>query len=286
MEITSLWTKISGLEPSTKYCIVDTSVLLPLCWDNPEIIADVKRVASNSSLMLLSSVVNETRLKYDGLENSERTTKRTDFVSFLSCKLESNGFEFELVQEGIEISNLVKKMDIEKIHANLSPVDYTILVAKKYPDADVITLDGGLAGSINKERGKNSKSKTPFSYRCDYRDKRSSTAGCIKYALGSIIKKDDKILFDDLRLRTKFLLNGKEIVSIDHIQGGSVTVNLLSLVRKRDKKIVNKEKKLENQIRKHFFQWKYKGVKKGPKRVDAQKRRFYTRQQRDDDDFV
>lgn len=277
------WTKFSRLEHNTKYCIADTVILLPLYWSNPEMIADVKRVASNSTLILLRSVVNETRRKHDGLEDGDVTTDKKEFISTLSDNLESKGFGLKFVTEGIEIDAMVKKIAAEEMHTNLSLVDYTILaVTKTLHDADVITLDVGLMGSINKARGKNGKGKTPFLDRCDYRDRRSSTAGFIKHALGDIIQESDKIMSDDLRTRTEFKINDKKIASVDY-QKKSAFVDLLPLTKKRNKEISNRETKLKKQIGDHFFKWKYRGARKGPKKIAAKKRRFYSKQKRDDD---
>ena len=277
------WTKFSRLEHNTKYCIVDTVILLPLYWKNPEVIADVKRVASNSTLILLDSVVGETRLKYDGLEDDDVTTDKREFISTLSDNLKSSDFELKFVKDRREIDAMEKKIVAEKIHTNLSSVDYTVLaVAKILPDADVITLDGGLMGSINKTRSKNDKGKTPFLDRYDYHDRRRSTAWFIKRALGSIIHKSDKVISDDLRTRTEFKIKDKKIASVDY-QKKSAFVDLLPLTKKRNNEISNMEIKLKKQIKEHFFQWEYHGARKGSKKIAAQKKRFYRKQKRDDD---
>lgn len=62
------WTTFSKLESGTKYCLIDTVVLLPLYWKNQDMISDIRREAQNSTVILLNSIARETYLKNKGLD--------------------------------------------------------------------------------------------------------------------------------------------------------------------------------------------------------------------------
>ena len=270
----------SELKLDAKYCIVDTSVLLPLYWGNPDMIADIKREASDSVLVLLDSLAGETEHKHDEFGGRAGMLGPSGFIQNLSALLESAGIRFEFVRLGNQMRPLVQKMIREKVHSGLSDADYSLLVpAKECPYIDVMTFDKDLATTIGKEREADAEGKILFSERSDYRLRRNATKWFLRNKLASHIPKDARIIWNVLPERTVFEIKGVAVASIDHAEEGDARVDLSSLVKKRGKNALRKERELAEQMRGCFFQWKFQETVKRP----APRKGKNSQQSRDDD---
>ena len=57
------WDNFSDLDSSTKYCLVDTSALLPIFCNDINVIRDVRRHFGGAILVLLKPIISETFYK-------------------------------------------------------------------------------------------------------------------------------------------------------------------------------------------------------------------------------
>lgn len=255
--------EFAELDSDVKYCIVDTSALLPLYWENPDMIADTKREASGSILVLLDRLAGETEDMHDKFCGMVGMLGPSGFVQNLSARLESDNIRFEFVRLGKKTRYLVQKMIEEKVYSDLSDADYSLLAtAKERPDMDVMAFDKDLVTAVMNERKIDVKGKVLFSERSDYRIRRNAATLFLKNKLASHIPKHTGILWNVLPERTVFQIMGANVASIDHAEEGETRVDLSSLVKKRDKKVLRKERKLAEQLREHFFQWKFQKAAK------------------------
>ena len=274
-----------SLDPGTRYCLVDTMVVLPIHQGDPDVIRDARLELHGATLILLDKIISEAVHKHGELEGGDGRTSSDDFVSSLSGRLESADIRFKFVRLGRYMLTSARKMFNDRVHPGLSKADYTLLLAAmKRQNMDVMTDDKALIGAINNKRGPEAKGRIR-SAMSSYRKRRTSTAVFIKRKLGDYIPEDVYVHWNDRFQCTEFLIEDVKAVSIDHFREGSVRVDLLPLVEKSNKKILKIQSDLGTQIRKHFFEWKPKESERGPGKGPAQKKDWY-RQHRDGDGDV
>ena len=252
-----------SLDPRTKYCLVDTMVVLPMQQGDPDVTRDAKRELNGATLILLNRIVGEAAHKHDELEGGDERTSSDDFASSLSSRLESAGIRFRFVQLERGMPASVKKMIDDKIHSNISPADYTLLFAAMMrQDMDVMTDDRALIGSISNERNPRTKGRIR-SVTLNYRKRREDTAGFIRYHLDKYTPENVYVKWRDRPRYTEFLIEDVKVVSIDHAREGDIQVDLSPWVKNPDK-ILKLQSKLGTQIQNFFSRWKPKGGGKGP----------------------
>ena len=270
----------SSLDPRTKYCLVDTMVVLPMQQGDPDVTRDAKQELHGATLILLNKIVSEAAHKHDELEGGNEKTGFVDFVSSLSSQLGSAGIRFKFVHFERGMSASVKKMINNKIHPNLSPVDYALLFAAMMrQDMDVMTDDKGLIGSINKERSPKTKGKIR-SVMPNYRKRRWDTARLIRNKLDKYVPENVYVKWRDRPRYTEFLIEDVKVASIDHSRKGSVQVDLSSWAKNRNE-VLKLQPELETQIWEYFSKWKPKRGGKGP----AQGKDWYMRRRGGNDDI-
>ena len=271
---------ISSLDPGTKYCVVDTMVVLPIHQGDPDVIMNLKQEMHGTTLILLKRIIGEAAHKYGKGEDDDKKTDVRDFVSSLSSRLKSTGIWFQFVHLESDMPALVKKMYDGGSHGGLSVVDYTLLfVAKMYPDMDVMTEDKHLIGAIKSERG----SKTKGMIRhliSNYNKRRGDTAGFISHKINKYIQGDICVEWYDRLQYTEFWIKDVRMIYINYSPERKVQVILLSEVKKYVKDLKS-QSELETQIHKFFSQWKPKTDRKVP----AQKKDRYTQYLNDNDDL-
>ena len=270
--------KFTGLDPSTKYCLVDTMVLLPLVHGDLDVIKDVKRELGGAILVLLNKIVGEAAHKYDEMKDVNKKTDFEDFAALLSKRLESSGIAFRFVRFDRDMFVYWRSMMDSATHPNLSPTDYALLCAAiKRPDMDFMTDDKGLIGSIYAERGPRSKGKR-LSATLSYSKRRNDTAGFIKRRLAGYIPKDTYVYWRYRLQCTEFLIRDAVAATVDH-SDGDAQVDLSTWV-KNVNKATNLQSELKTEIQAFFTKWKPARNKKSPVRGKG----WYT-QHRDDDDY-
>ena len=278
----SVWStgKFSNLDSKTKYCLVDTMVVLPIHQGDPDVIAEVKRELHNATLLLLKRIVGEATHKHDEIKDNNEITDIKDFTALLVSRLKSADIQFQLVHLEPDMPALVQKMHNDRLHDDLSVVDYTLLfVAKMYPDMDVMTEDKHLIGAIESERI--SKAKGVIRHvMSNYNKRRGDTAGFIKYELGRYITKNIQIKWHDRLQHIEFLINDVKGVSMNYSLERNAQVFLLPGVRKHIKDLKS-QYELETQIQEFFSQW----TPKANKKVPAQKKGRYVQYLDDNDDL-
>ena len=278
----SVWStnKFSSLDSKTKYCLVDTMVVLPIHQGDPDVIADVKHDLHNATLILLKRIVGEATHKYDEMIGNNKVTDIKDFTASLSSRLESAGIRFQFVSLESGMPDLVRKMYDSQSHGGLSVVDYTLLfVAKRYPHMDVMTEDKHLIDVINSERTPKAKGVIRH-VMLNYNTRRGDTAGFIRHELGKYIKGDIHVKLSEQLQYTEFLIKDARMISINYSPERKAQVVLLSEAKKYVKDLKS-QSELETQVLKFWSQWKPKAYKKVP----AQKKDRYAEYLSDSDDL-
>ena len=272
--------RISSLDSRTKYCIVDTMVVLPIHQGDPDVTMNLKQEIHDATLILLNRIVGEAAHKHGKSEDNDKKTDVEDFVSSLSSRLKSAGIRFQFVQLEPGMPALARKMYNDMSHGGLSMADYTLLfVAKMYPDMDVMTEDKHLIGAIKSERGPKAKGVIRH-LMSNYNKRRGDTAGFIRYRLGKYITKDIHVEWCDRLQYTEFLIKDVRMISINYSPERNVQVVLSPEVKKYVKDLKS-QYELETQIQEFFSQWKPKADKKVP----AQKKGGYVQYLNDNDDL-
>ena len=278
----SVWStdKFSNLDSKTKYCLVDTMVVLPIHQGDPDVTADVKRELHNATLILLKRIVGEATHKHDEIKDNNEITDIKDFTALLVSRLKSVDIRFQLVQLEPGMPALVQKMCNDRPHGGLSVVDYTLLfVAKMYPDMDVMTEDKHLIGTIKSERGSKAKGVIRHTM-LNYNKRREDTAGFIRRKLGKYVTKDIYVEWHDRLQYTEFLIKDVRMISINYSLERNAQVVLSPEVKKYVKDLKS-QSELETQIQKFFSQWK----PKADKEIPAQKKDRYAQHLNDSDDL-
>ena len=213
------------LDRNTKYCLVDTMVLLPLSYGDMDVTRDVRRGLNGATLVILTKVAGEASYKYKEIECIGETYYG-DFISHLSNQLKSAKIAFQFAWFGDEMLNFWNAMVNEKTHMNLSGVDYALLcAAMKRPDMDVLTDDRGLEGSINQERGAKGIGRIRQGA-INYNKRRNAVVWRIRLLLAAHISKNAHIKWHDLGRRTVFLVENKAVISVNHSKKAGVQVDL------------------------------------------------------------
>ena len=134
----------------------------------------------------------------------------------------------------------------------------------KRPDMDVMTHDQGLIGSINAERGPKAKGKIrkPMT---NHNKRRWDTVGFIRYKLDAHLPDRPRVIWRYHPQYTKFLIGDVVAVSVCHSPDRGAKVDLLSLVKSKNK-AASLGSKLEKEIDAFFIRWKPSSKKKGPAR--------------------
>ena len=241
-----------GLDINTKYCLVDTMVLLPLVRGDADVIGDAKRELNGAILVLLRQIVREAARKHAEQEGEEADPD--GFASALADRLESAGISFRLAKFEGPMAAYWRKTITARKHPNLSDADYALLcAAARRPRMDVMTDDRGLAGSIRKDRGRRRGGRIRSATQ-DYRKRRGDVAGLIRYRLAGRIPEGVMVKWSDLGGRTEFSVDGGTVVSVDH-DGGETRADLL-----RWGMAGTAEKELAKEAGKLFAGWKPKLV--------------------------
>ena len=268
--------EFASLDPSTKYCLVDTMVLLPLVQGDPDVTKDAKLELGGATLVLLNRIVGEAAHKYDEMKGGNGKTDFEDFAILLSERLESAGIAFTFVRFERSMNRHWRSMVDSATHPNLSPADYALLcAAMKRPDMDFMTDDRGLSGSIDAERGHGAKGKRR-SATLNYSRRRSDTAKLVKIRLSEYIPENAYVYWDYHLQRTEFLIGDVVAMAVDHSNGG-VHVDLSTWVKNANK-AASLQSELGKEIQAFFTRWK---PARG-KRNSARGKGWYT-QRRDDD---
>lgn len=263
-----------GLDPDTKYCLVDTMVLLPVYYEDPDMARDVRSLLGGATLVLLSKVVGEAYFKCRDVEDVGGTYE--DFASTLAGRLDSAGMASVLVWFEDEMLEFWNGVMGERTHPNLSGVDYALLCASvRRPDMDVMTGDKGLAGSIRRERGRGSRGRI-LAVMSGYTGRRNHTVRLIRRRLGDYLPADARLGWSTLGRCTRFNVDGCMIASADAAGRSNVQVDLSRLVDDRERRGAL-ESELGREIGESFRGWKPDRRKK-----DIRGKDWY-RQHRDDD---
>ncbi|MDE0526410.1 MAG: hypothetical protein OXI27_07455 [Thaumarchaeota archaeon] len=256
------WDNFSDLDSSTKYCLVDTSALLPIFCNDINVIRDVRRHFGGAILVLLKPIISETFYKYREWENGHEDCLDA-FVSRLSDQLGSSRMSFRLSRFDYEMNIRLSKMIRDDIHSGLSNVDYALLcAAMERPDMDVMTGDKSLIGSICNEnpqaRGR------VYSVLYNHNKRRVVTAAFIKRKIVKNFTTDADIDCQYRYGRTEFLVGGKVAASIHHPRGEKHRVDLSRQVwgKRADAELIKKE------ILKRFSEEKSKQGGRGPRRKE------------------
>lgn len=266
-----------GLDPSTKYCLVDTMVLLPLRRGDPDVTRDVKTELNGATLVLLNRIVGEATNKHNELEAGDGGMDYMGFASSLAVQLKSAGIAAKFAWFDYQMSIFWASLVDGRAHPNLSPADYALLCAAvERPDMDVMTDDKALAGSIRQDRGPKARGRVR-SATVNYRKRRWDTVGFIRYMLREHLPKCARGNWVDRGTHTEFLLDGTVAVSVDHDQRGGARVSSLSCVKSPAARAAL-QLKIARDAGKFFSQWKPSRKKKG-----ADKGRDWYRRRRDDD---
>ena len=283
-ETTKGWDEFSKLDFGTKYCVVDTMVVLPMHQGDVDVLGDVKLELNNAILVLLDRIVIEAVHKHDELEGTGNRTDFDDFVASLSSTLRSAGIKFKFIQLGKHMWIRSLKIFDSGVHQGLSKADYALfLAAIKCQNMDIMTDDKALIGAINAKRGQNVNGRIRTAT-ANYNKRRASTVWSIKRNLGRLIPEDMSTGWDCRLKRTEFLMGKAKIASIDH-KNGNVSVDLRSIVKMSDKDLLVLQHKLSMQIRNSFFKWRPRESKRGATDGPARKKDWY-RAHKDDDSIA
>lgn len=82
--------RFASLDRSAKYCLVNTMVLLPICYGDSDVTHDVRRELNGAALVLLNKVVGGVAYRHGGQEDG-REDHYADIALLLSRRLESVG---------------------------------------------------------------------------------------------------------------------------------------------------------------------------------------------------
>ena len=266
------------LDPNTKYCLVDTMVLLPLRRGDPDVTRDIKTELNGATLVLLNRIVGEATNKHNELETGDDEMKYMDFVLSLATQLKSTGIAAKFVWFDYRMSRFWALLVDGRVHPSLSPVDYALLCAAvERPDMDVMTDDKALAGSIRQDRGPKARGRVR-SATVNYCKRRWDTVGFIRYMLRGHLSKYTRGNWVDRGTHTEFLLNGAVVVSMDHDQRGGARVSPLSCIRNPAVHAAL-QSKIAKEAKEFFARWRPSRKKKG-----ADKGKNWYKQHLDDDE--
>ena len=208
-----------SLDVNTKYCLVDTMVLLPLARGDADVMRGAKQELNGAVMVLLRQIAREAALK-----RAEQDGAKVDFdgfVELLARRLRSAGISYRFAKfEGSMIAFWKRTIAARK-HPNLSDADYALLcAAARRPRMDVMTDDAGLAGSIRRDRGRRRSGRIRSATR-DYRKRRGDIAGLIRHRLAGLIPEGVIVKWSDLGGRTEFSVDGTAVAWVDHVGGGA-----------------------------------------------------------------
>ena len=269
-----------GLDPSTKYCLVDTMVLLPLRRADPDVTRDVKTELNGATLVLLNRIVGEATSKRNELETGDGEIDYTDFASSLAAQLKSTGIAARFVGFDYQMSRFWASMVDGRAHPSLSPADYALLCAAvERPAMDVMTDDKALAGSIRQDRGPKARGRIR-SATTNYRKRRWDTVGFIRHLLREHLPKCARGDWVDRGTHTEFLLGVAVAVSVDHDPRGGARVSSLPCVKNPAARAAL-QSHIAEEAEKFFAKWRPSRKKKG-----ADKGKDWYRRRRDDDEWV
>ena len=267
-----------GLDPNTKYCLVDTMVLLPLRRGDPDVTRDVKTELNGATLVLLNRIVGEAASKRNELETGDGGMDYMDFAGSLALQLKSAGIAARFVWFDHRMSKFCASMVKGRTHPNLSPADYALLCAAvERHGMDVMTDDRALADSIRHDRGPKAKGRVR-SATVNYNKRRWDTLGLIRYLLRDYLTKRVRGDWVDRGAHTEFLLGGVVVASADHDQRGDARVGSLPWV---DNPVARAalQSKISSKAGEFFFKWRPSRKKK-----NVDKSKDWYRQRRDDDE--
>lgn len=257
-----------SLDPNTKYCLVDTMVLLPMYCGDLDVVPEAKRELNGATLVLLNKVVGEAAYKHEEMEGGKESYE--EFASELSSRLESAGIASKFAWFDYEMSDFWGAMINDRTHPNLSKVDYALLCAAiERPNMDIMTDDKGLRGSIERERGADARGRI-LSATCNYKKRRWSVAWLIKHMLDGHIPKDAFVKWSNHGRSTEFYIGDKMVASVS---GESTRVDLSSWVKSPTKR-KTLESEIGGKIGERFRSWKPSRRKNG----SAEGKKWYRRQ--------
>ena len=260
-----------SLDSNTKYCLVDTMVLLPLYRGDVDVIFDTRMGLNGAPLVLLRHIVGEAAYKYG--EQEGESIRYGDFAASLEGRLKSARIPFRFVRFGEEMAAFWRGAIKGRKHPNLSDADYALLCAAvKRPRMDVMTDDKGLVGSIRRDRGRVPRGKIR-SATLSYRKRRWATARHIERKILKHLPGNAAITWKDSGPRTEFLLGDSVVASMNH-SGGDIRVDLSSCIADSDGR-GPLQSTLARDIEKFFRKWK-------PYPNARHKKGWYRRQRSDD----
>lgn len=254
------WYNFLGLERGPKYCLVDTSALLPIFCKDTDVIRDTKLHSGGATLVLLRRIISETLHVYKKWENDYKGDL-DDFASRLSDQLKSSHMAFRLSRFDHKMNTRLDKMIRNKTHGGLSKVDYSLLcAAMARRDMDVVTGDKSLIGSIRNENPK--ARRRIYSVLDNHNKRRWDTMGFIKHNIVKNVAMDATVDCQYMASHTEFLIGGKVVVSIQHPQGEKGRVDLSRQIydTHADAELIKKK------ILRVFSEWKPKRGGRGPLR--------------------
>lgn len=213
------WDNFLDLDSGTKYCLVDTSALLPLFCGDVDVLRDAKRRFGGATLVLLRPIIHETLHKYREWENDREKGGLDGFALRLSGRLRQSRMPFRLSEFDDQMSASLDEMICSETHSGLSNVDYSLLcAAMERPDMDVMTGDKSLIGSICNENHQARDKARSVLY--NHNKRRGDTAGFIRRKIAKNVTPDVVVGWQYRATRTEFLIGGEVAVSIQHPPGG------------------------------------------------------------------
>lgn len=267
-----------GLDPGTKYCLVDTMVLLPLRRGDPDVVRDIQTELNGATLVMLNRIVGEATYKRNDLETGDGGMDYMEFAGSLALQLKSAGIAARFVWFDHRMSRFWTSMVDGRTHPNLSPADYALLCAAvERPDMDVMTDDRALANSIRQDRGPKAKGRVR-SATANYHKRRWDTLGFIRHLLQDYLSKHASGEWVDRGTHTEFLLGGVVVASMDHGRREGARAGSLPWVDNPAARAAL-QSKISSKAGEFFTKWKPSRKKK-----NADKGKDWYRRRRDKDD--
>ena len=266
------------MDPNTKYCLVDTMVLLPLRRGDPDVVRDIKTELNGATLVLLNRIVGEATYKRNNLETGDGGMDYMEFAWSLALQLKSAGIAARFAWFDHRMSKFWMSMVKGRTHPNLSPADYALLCAAvERPDMDVMTDDRALANSIRQDRGPKAKGRVR-SATANYNKRRWDTLGLIRHLLPDYLSKHASGEWVDRGTHTEFLLGGVVVASMDHGRREGARAGSLPWVDNPAARAAL-QSKISSKAGEFFFKWKPSRKKK-----NTDKSKDWYRRRRDKDD--